>query len=70
VSDASGERAAERHAACCEEHLALCYTTGIAARMGAAPAGGAVVGAVAGSWRGGRKLARWRGAARGEPLGV
>jgi hypothetical protein len=37
---------------------------GIAARMGAAPAGG-VVGAVAGSWRSGGKLARWRGAAWG-----
>ena len=32
--------------------------------MGAAPAGG-VVGAVAGSWRGGRELGRWRGAAWG-----
>jgi hypothetical protein len=53
VSDASGERAAERRAACCEEHFAPCYATGIAARMGAAPAGG-VVGAVAASWRGGR----------------
>jgi hypothetical protein len=30
--------------------------------VGAAPAGGAV-GVVAGSWRGGGKLARWRGAA-------
>ena len=48
MSDASGERAAERHAACCEEHFAPCYATGIAARMDAAPAGG-VVGAVAGT---------------------
>jgi hypothetical protein len=46
----------------CEEHFAPCYATGIAACMGAAPAGG-VVGAMAGSWRGGGKLARWRGAA-------
>jgi hypothetical protein len=38
VSDASGERAAERHDACCEEHFAPCYATGIAARMGAAHA--------------------------------
>jgi hypothetical protein len=46
----------------CQEHFAPCYATGIAACMGAAPAGG-VVGAMAGSWRGGGKLARWRGAA-------
>jgi hypothetical protein len=39
---------------CCEAHFAPCYATGIAARMGAVPAGGVVgavvgVGAVAGS---------------------
>ena len=69
VSNASGDRTAERHAAAVASTFATCYTTGIAARMGAAPAGGAV-GAVAGSWRGGGKLARWRGAACRSPLGV
>ena len=73
MSNASGDRTAERHAAAVASTFATCYTTGIAARMGAAPAGGAV-GAVARSWRGGAKLARWRevGAVAGsrEPLGV
>jgi hypothetical protein len=68
VSNASGDRTAERHAAAMASTFATCYTTGIAARMGAAPAGGAV-GA-----RGGGKLAWWQevGAVAGsrEPLGV
>ena len=55
MSNASGDRTAERHAAAVASTFATCYTTGIAARMGAAPAGGAV-GAVAGSWRGGGEL--------------
>ena len=62
MNNASGDRTAERHAAAVASTFATCYTTGIAARMGAAPAGGAV-GAVARSWRGGAKLARWWGAA-------